>query len=332
MQKKKITSNIILFLFFILVAAAVTFSDIFQAPLKKNSDLTGQEKLFVASDLNLIKTILLKNKSGEFIFERSATNRPYSWHMISPRNISVNSLFIEKLFNALTTIKVKKIFPYEQTNISNFSLDRPTSTLNLTDQSGNVITIIFGLINTIDNSTYLKISGKNGIFHVEAPGVSLEDASILSLTESQFFSFDAENVSSISLFRGNKKTTTPQLQITKKGGKWYDPAGNVLLPEKVTDFFQEFSRLKSSFIVDMQTESQKKQFYNLTRNAAYILSIQDIKGNIIDYNISGLIKSLNDLDLKNEEYFIINNPTDTTSYIVKKDFYEIFTHKSDLLK
>ncbi|MDO9181558.1 MAG: DUF4340 domain-containing protein [Bacteriovorax sp.] len=331
MQKRQIASNLILFLFFIVVSLAAIFSDLFQNPIKTGSEIIEQAKLFTSSDLGLVKNITLKNKSGEFAFERNENNQISPWHMVSPREISANSLFIEKLFNALTTIKVKKIFPEEQINISNFSIDKPTSTLNITDQNGKEMTIVFGLMNTIDNSTYIKISGRNGIYHVEAPNVSLENASILNLIESQIISINLDTIVSFKIYRGNKKNISPQLEIKKQEDTWFDRAGNTLPKDKIDDYFHELSNLKSSFIIDKQTDSQKKQLSNLTRNSDYIVSIEDNKANTIDYNISGIIHELSDLDLKNEDCFVVTISNNTTSYVVKKEFHELFNRKSDSL-
>lgn len=328
MQKRKIASNLILFLFFILVSLAALFSDIFQTPIKTASEVIEQTRLFTAADLGQIKRISLKNKAGEYIFERKENNPISPWHMIAPRNISANSLFIEKLFNSLTIIKVKKIFPDEQINTSNFSIDKPTATLDLFDQSGKAINVQVGLMNTIDNSTYLKIAGRKGIYHVEAPTVSLENATILDLIESQIFSIDLQTIVSLKI-SSNKKTT---LEMRKKDGNWFDTEGNTLAIDKIDDYFQELSGLKSTFILDTQTDSQKRQISSLTKNAFYTITIEDNLANKIDYEISGVINSLSELDLKNEEYFIVTISNSETAYIVKKEFFELFNRKSDSFK
>ena len=332
MQKRKLASNFILFLFFILVATAAIFSDIFQNRSKTGPEVIEQAKLFTMVGLGNITKISLKNKSGEYIFEHIRNNQISPWHMTAPRDISANSMFIDKLFNALTTIKVKKIFPDEKINTSNFSIDKPTSTLNLIDQNGKAITIIFGLMNTIDNSTYLKISGRNGIFHVEAPNMSLENASILDLIESQIISINQDTIVAFKIYRGNKNSGTLQLKIQKKDGKWYDDERTLLSREKIDEYLQELSGLKSSFIVDKKTDSQKRQISNISKNSEYTVSIEDNKNNTIDYGISGIIKELSDLDLKNEEYFVVTISNNTTSYIVKKEFHDLFNRKSETLK
>ena len=200
MSKRQIASNLILFFFLILVSIAALFSDMFKINSKNGIEALDQARLFTSNDLGKISRISLKNKSGEYIFERNENNQISPWHMVTPSDISANSLFIEKLFNALAVIKIKKLLPDEKINNSNFSLDKPTSTLTLSDEGGKSIMIQIGLMNTIDNSTYLKISGRPGIFHVDAPNVSLENATILDLIESQIISINLETIVTFKIF------------------------------------------------------------------------------------------------------------------------------------
>lgn len=331
MTKRKIISNLVLVLFFILVGTAALLTDIFQNPVKNSAQVIEQVRLFSANDLLSINKLTLKNKSGEYTFERNPNNQISPWHMTTPREISANSLFIEKLFNSLSIMKVKKVFPEEKINYSNFSLDKPTSTLTLVDQAGKTSIIQVGLMNTIDNSTYLKISGRPGIFHVDAPSVSLENATILDLVESQIISIDLETIKSFSIFRGQKKST-PVLEIKKQKDGWFDRDNIALSANKIDDYLQELSNLKSTFIIDKPTDAQKRQVANLSRNPVYIVSIEDNKGNVIDYNIGGLIHELSDLDLKNEEYFVVTISNNTTAYVVKKVFHDLFIKTANSLK
>ncbi|MFA6236121.1 MAG: DUF4340 domain-containing protein [Bacteriovorax sp.] len=328
MQKRKFASNLVIILFFLLVGLAALFSDIFQTPVKTAAQAIEATKLFTSADLKLIKRISLKNKSGEYIFERKENNQISPWHMVAPRDISANSLFIENLFNALTVIKVKKLYPDETINYSNFSIDKPTATLDLIDENGSTIKILVGLMNSIDNSTYLKIEGRNGIYHVEAPSVSLENTTIFDLIESQIISIDLNNVNALKIFR-NKK---PVLEIRKKDGQWSDSEGNLLDAAKIDDFFQELSGLKSAFVLDRQTEAQRKLISTLTRSPEFTVSIEDQLAHTVEYNISSLTKSMPDLDFKNEEHFIVTLSNGPTVYVVKKEFQELFNKKADSLK
>ena len=80
------------------------------------------------------------------------------------------------------------------------------------------------------------------------------------------------------------------------------------------------------------TDSQKRQINSLSHNAEYIVSIEDNKENIIDYNISGLTRDLSDIDLKNEDHFVVTITDNSTAYVVKKEFYELFNRKTDAFR
>lgn len=331
MKNRKIISNLVLILFFLLVGAAALLTQVFQNPLKNSGKVIEQVRLFTNNELSSIDKLILKNKSGEYTFERDPINQITPWHMTTPRNISANSVFIDKLFTSLSFTKVKKVFPEEKINYSNFSLDRPTSTLTLIDQEGKTTTILVGLMNSIDNSTYLKIDGRPGIFHVDAPAISLENATILDLIESQIISIDLDTILSFRIYHGNKKTN-PALEIKKKSEGWIDREGTTLSADKIDDYLGELSSLKSTFIIDKPTEGQKRQIATLSHNAVFIISVEDVKGNVIDYNISALTKEISDLDLKNEEYFVVTISNNSSSYVVKKVFFDLFNRKADTLK
>lgn len=331
MTKRNIISNLVLGLFFLLVGAAALLTNIFQNPNKRGGQVIEQVRLFTSNELDSVEKLSLKNKSGEYIFERDPNNQISPWHMKSPRDISANSVFFEKLFSSLSLIKVKKVFPEEKINYSNFSLDKPTTTLTLIDQAGKTTTIAVGLLNTIDSSTYLKISGRPGIYHVDAPNVSLENATILDLIESQIISIDLETIQSFRIYRGSKKSA-PSLEIKKKNEEWFDRDNNSLSAEKIDDYLTELAKLKSTFIIDKATDAQKKQVSNLSRSPLYVVSIEDNKGNVIDYHISNLVRDLSDIDLKNEEYFVVTISNNSTSYVVKKSFQELFNKKAEGLK
>jgi hypothetical protein len=332
MSKRKIASNIILLLFFIVVASAAFFSDLFQNHVKTGKQMIEQSKLFSDSDLSRIEKITLKNKTGEFVFERSGSTQNSPWHMSAPRDLSANSVFIEKLFESLTVIKVKKIFPDEKINTSNFSIDKPTATLTLLDPNGIPTVIHFGLMNSIDNSTYLKIVSRPGIYHVDAPSVPLENATLLNLIESQIINLNVDTIESLKIFKSNKKNVQPLVDFTKKGISWFDADGSALSSDKIDEFFQDLSVLKSSFILDKQTEAQKKQIALLDKNPEYTLVIKDNKENSVEYSISGLTKAISELDLKNEEFFVVTTTSGATAYVVKKESLELFNKKAENFK
>ena len=325
-KKYEYASNAILALFLVLLIGAALLSDIFHPPIKSSFEVTGIVSLFKEKDLAPIAKISLKNKSGNYIFEKLEKNQISPWHMTSPRDVTANSIFIEKLFHSLTSNKIKNIFPNDRINNSNFSLEKPNAIITLeTKESKKPLVINVGLLNTIDNTTYIKISDRSSIFQVEVPSISLENATILDLIESKIFSIDLESINTFKVAFSKKSTIG--LNIHKKNTQWVSNDNQVMPQDKIEEYFQDLSVIKSSFVLDSQTDLQKRQIAILVKNPEITLTAEDNKKNIITYRISSLVYTFPDIDLKNNPYFLVSISNNQTAYIVKKEFLELFNKK-----
>ena len=325
-KKYEYLSNAILGVFFLLLVASAIITDIFHIPLRSAPELLGVTSLFKNEELAAVTKITLKNKSGLFTFEKLDKNQISPWHMTAPRDVTANSIFIEKLFHALANNKVKNFLPNDKINQSNFSLEKPNTTLTLesSNQSKPIIMDI-GLVNTIDNTTFVRISNKENILQVEVPNIVLENITILDLIESKIFSIDLESINSFKIVF--LKTGAGGINIHKKNSKWVSNDESLLPQDKIEEYFQDISVIKSSFVLDEQTAQQKKQIASLMRNPEITLTAEDNKKNLITYKISSLIYKFPDIDLKNSPYFIVSISNNQTAYIVKKDFLELFNKK-----
>lgn len=105
-----------------------------------------------------------------------------------------------------------------------------------------------------------------------------------------------------------------------------------LSSDKIDEFFQDLSVLKSTFILDKQTDAQKKQIALLSKNPEFTLVIKDNKENSIEYTISSLTRSISEIDLKNEEFFVVTTSNNTTAYVVKKESLDLFNKKPESFK
>lgn len=333
-DKKKWLSNVVLVAFLLLVGATAFLSDLLKTPVKSHNEFIEQSLVFNNKELESITRLSLKNKSGEYIFERVDTAEGTPWHMTSPRDISTSSVFIEKLFSALNVIKTKKLLIDDPANNSNFSLDKPTAILTLTDDAQKSIILSVGIMNTIDNSTYLKISGKSGIYHVEAPSMSLENITLLDLIESNIFNVDVKNVLSFKIFK--KGTSTPQFEVHKTAENWTNAEGQTLDAVRVEDMIDDFIKLKSAHVVEEPTDAQKKAFQKMMSAAEYLVKVETneeaAQKKELIYQISDLTKSLPDMDLKDEGHFLIIENHEPIVYVVKKESQTLFELKNDSLK
>ena len=108
-KKRKWFSNIVLASFMIIVVGTMFLSDVFKIQTKGQLEVIEQSLVFSNKELENVTRLSLKNKSGEFTFERSDTDPASTWRMTSPRDISVNSIFVEKLFQVLIVLSLPNI-------------------------------------------------------------------------------------------------------------------------------------------------------------------------------------------------------------------------------
>jgi len=328
--QSKWASNTAIILFIALVGITAYLSVEFQRPIRNEHEIIEQTKLFNSKELEKIVRLTLKNKSGEYIFERSRISQGPAWHMMSPKSLSASSFFIDQLFSSLNIIKTKNLMPDNQINNSNFSLNKPTAVLTLTDENNKNIIINVGIMNTIDNTTYLKIVGREGILRVEAPAISLENATLQDLIESRIFDLNFNQLSSFRLFR--KNSTVPQFKVSLNEGVWMSEENRPLDTGKLQDILEDFNNLRSSFLLDKQSDAQNKQTFNLTSSPDYIIKILTIEGKEITYNVALIPKNLIDVDLKNEPYFIVTSSEGQLAYVVKQEMLKFFDLKNETIK
>lgn len=327
-MKSKYVSNLAILIFIALVGVTTYLSHQFQRPVRNEHEIIEQAKLFNRKELESIKKLTLKNKSGDYIFERKQDGQISTWHMISPKTLSASSFFIDQLFSSLNVIKTKNIMPDTQINNSNFSLNRPTATLTLTSEAEKNIVINVGIMNTIDNSTYLKIIGREGIFHVEAPAISLENATLQDLIEARIFDYDFNRLSAFTIL----KKGTPQFKVMLKDSVWVSADGRTLDSARLSDVIDDFNELKSTFILDKQSDAQQKQIQTLTRSPDYTVTVTALDGKETNYTIVTIPKALIDVDLRNEPYFLITNSENALAYVVKQDMLRMFDLKNENMK
>lgn len=330
LEKRKWFSNFVLITFLFLVAATALLSNAFKTPIKTHNEFIEQSLVFNNKELDNITNLSLKNKSGDFAFSRSETHENAQWHMTAPRDISANSVFIEKLFSSLKTIKTKKLLADDQPNRSNFSLDKPTAILTLADESGKSIILSVGIMNTIDNSTYMKISGRTGIFHVEAPSISLENTTINDLIESNVFEVNFDTLLSFKIFK--KNSSTPQFAVIKKEGVWKTLDEMPVDVKKLEEMVDDFAVAKSSFVLDQLTDQQKKQTQALISPPLYTVKIERDAKDPLTYLVSDTTKSITDVPMNDEAHFIIIENHAPVVYVLKKDLLSLFELKNDAPK
>lgn len=318
------TLFIALFAFTILLGGLV--SEFFQAPLLTSKELTKLQFLYNQADIQKINKIEFSSGLSQFTITKDIND---NWIMTSPKEIMANKEMIQKILNTLEEIKIKKIYPKDQINIANFSLDNPISTLKITTNDNESKTLSFGLVNPIDNSTYLKVDNESVIYHINVLNLALERIEVTSMIDSQPFNLSESNIKELKIFPG--KQTSPTLQISKTEDQWMS-ANLKIDATQVASFVEELNQIKSHMILDQMDEATLEEAEKLFSNPAFKLEVKYQNDTVVNYEVSNIINTLGSSKLEKRATFAIRIDDKKYLYILNKDLLKVFNKRSNQLK
>lgn len=320
---KSSTANWLFAAFFLILLLGAGISEFFQAPNSPDHQLNRYRSLLQGQELQGITELHLENRLGEFHLK---TNDDGRWQLSSPRKLPADKKNLQNIFQSLESIRIRRVYPKDQINIANFSLDAPLLTLTY-KKSGNEkpVTLKLGLVNPIDNSTYIMLSNRDAIYHIDALNSSLEILGLSDFVDSKVFSLPDQKITGVKIYRRSPEKENLRLEFYKKNGTWQNDEGEELQETKVSGFIKRLTNIKSQFILDkMSGELQDTLAYPM-KHPAYTVILDREKKKAVKYHISGLIsKSLPDLNVEKGNIFLVKSSTFDHPYIVPKEHYKIF--------
>ncbi len=301
-------------------------SEFFQAPIISSKELSKLQFLFTQEQVNSISNVKIESELGKYQLEM---NEKRKWTLISPRSIDANTALVNKILATLREIKIKKIYPKDAINLANFSLDNPISTMTLQNAAGDKKKISFGLVNPIDNSTYVSLENEKAIYHVNNLNIPFERIELSSLIDSRIFDMNWKEIKKFKLFSQSSKT--PSLSFTKEKSLWI--SGKKQLQEnRMIKYLTELTSLRSTFILDERTEALNKKLERYTKKPFFNLQIQTSSGEEIDYKVSYIISSLPGIKMEKKQNFIIKASNRQHPFLVNKSFMKLFYKRTSSFK
>lgn len=310
--------------FVIALVLATGISEFFQAPTEQNTELTRFRTLFAKEDFSNIAEINLKNRLGEFHFSR-VENDPYSrWNMVLPKKFPANDDIFKRLFQTLKDIKIRKIFTYDAINVANFSLDAPLYQVSLIAKDGSKNVLSFGLVNPIDNSTYVATSSEGeAIYHVDAVQSDLASLDMADFVDSHIFTPKAAQVKTLKIFRGTASGQANFLLQRGDRGEW-NSRGRELDEAKTIQWLDELLLLKTMLIVDKSTPELDEAVTKLIEAPQYTLEIEDLNENVLTWTVSQTVNTLPDVRIEKRAYVLVRASNRPYPYLIHKDQLRLF--------
>lgn len=326
------TSNWVTLFFLIVLVISGIFSEFFQAPSTVNKEFSKYHYLYHKEEIANIEKISLHNRLGDFDLTRKSFENPQEWRLTSPRDLPASYDVIENILNTLEAIKIRKIFTKDSINLANFSLDSPMMKLDLFRKGAEKVTISFGLVNPIDNSTYLMASDKDVIYHIDSLNSSVEKLGLSDFVDSKVFTINKKNIQYLKIFRGENLKAKPQLLITQDKEGFKNESKELLEPEKINAYFDELLSLKSHFILDKVSEKLKTTLDKVLAKPFYTLVIKTKDDLIYTYQITSILSSLPDLKIEKRQNFIIKSSNREHPTVLDKTHFTLFGKRKSSFK
>lgn len=321
-------STLLVSLFFFILLFLGLFAEVFETQSPEIDLAQIYANPIPVDELQHMKKLMISNKNGNFVLENTNLEGDLSgpWQMVEPQALRMKSDIISKIVDTLNIIRVRNFHPLEPINLTSFSLDNPTLTLNFTSIKDKVYEVKMGLINPIDNSAYMTISSQNQIYQIDPLEMTLESYDLAQLVESKILALNMSSLVSLEIYSGTNLTT----KLLKKETGWVNQAGEELNPSKVESFFGKLEGLKSSSILEKLTPEQTALMESSVSTPLYTLRIISNTG-LRNYFI-GEVRDLGALGLSKGSGLVLTTDEKKSFVVIEKDQVRILTSKPSDLK
>ncbi len=272
-------------LFIGVTIVALGLGLIFQTPGPSRRDVDRYRILFSPEELDGVVKLGLKNRLGQFTFEKSIEDGSGQWAMTTPRSLPAARGAIDKVLRQLREIRIRKMFPEDAINISNFSLDSPVSVITLQQSSGEETTLNLGLVNPIDNSTYVQVPERKAIFHIDSLPGTMESMDINEFIDSRVFLTQFPEIHAVK-FTTDGKGRRPKLALKRQEGQWLGEDGRTYDDEEVQEVLRPLLAIRAQVILDKVGVDTQTSLDKALSNPALIVEFEDEFGRSTSYAAS----------------------------------------------
>ena len=316
---RSLISTWLCLIFFILLIIYLGFIEFLQDTSHEQSAVNLLRKPIRSDVFNNVSSLNFKNRIGSYRVKKIND----SWVLQEPRVIPAKEKTISKIIESLRKIKIHTVHQYEPINFESFSLDKPVMEIELYTKLDELIEVKIGLINPINNTSYMTVSGHDRIFQTDLIEAELARLELSDFIDSKVFNMEADEIKEFKLFNGKSKKANNIL--TRIGTGWKTKKYNTIDSNKLHQKLNKILDIKTHMIVDKKDPALKTLLNNYLKNPRYTIEVS-LKNSekIITYKVSYLTKSISELKIEKKQYFIMTASNRPYPYIINKDFFNQF--------
>lgn len=319
--KRSVVSSWLTGLFFLVVIISAAFSQFFQAPKMAKKGFSEFQNLLRPSEILGLKKLVITNGLGTYHLEKFDNSQDSDWRIVKPRKLPAKSQIINNFVKLLEQTKIRTVHVRDSINISNYSLDNPSLEIKLLNNEGSETVLNFGLVNPIDNSTFVTLSDQKAIYHIDNIKNSFSKLGLTALIDSRVFPFTTNDISELRIQRFSNKKGKTLFHIKRSTSDWVNPRGKLLNKDRVDKYLNKLFSTKTNSILDSISEEQSEQIENYFNNPSYKVLVKMVNGKEFNFETTYLVQKISGIKIDKNKSFLIRNSNDKGNfiYVLNKD-------------
>lgn len=186
-----------------------------------------------------IERIELRNANGIFAFSRGDA----SWSMEKPLAARADKVIIEGILDNFCPLKYDRLIAGKDAALEDFGLDRPAIELRLFAKGRPAATVLLGMKNAIDDSSYARLAGDARVAAIASYKRNDLEKDLFAFRDKKFFAIDPMAVTALEFIYDGRTVS-----LARKDGRWLleKPVFSLAREDKVGELLSAVSLLEAT--------------------------------------------------------------------------------------
>ena len=308
--------------FALVIFFFMVMSEFFQVSRYPSGSLLAFKNPIKKSILDRLNFVTITNRLGTYELEK----RGDSWQLLKPRNLIASRDLVEKIVESLRNLKVRRLYEKDKINLQSFSLHRPTIEINLEafDLSQE---IKVGILNSIDDSTYIVDDKSSLIYQVDLLRVPIQSLGLNDFIHSQVFRESIAQVQRIHVKKNLQGSPQAGLVIIQKNQRWMGRNERKLNQDRVNDLLSKLFSKKVEVILDQRSKALENQIAKTMVRPFFTVSVEQNDAKKTIYKISYPLNSLSDMKLEKKKFVLVTSSENTHPMLADRSILDLLNIK-----
>ncbi|MCY4643290.1 MAG: DUF4340 domain-containing protein [Bacteriovoracales bacterium] len=313
--------------FALIIVFFVALNEFFQLPLRPADHLPTFESPVKTSVLETLHSMTITNGFGRYELAKEKG----SWELHLPRSLHARNELVEQIITSLKNLRVRHLYQKDKINLQNFSLDNPTIEIHL-KSTKQTQKLKIGLINSIDDSTYLMDDQSSLIYQIDLFRPSLQSLGLEDFIDSHIFKETIDKIQQIRVAKHLSKRGLALLNLIQKEKIWSGKRGEKLNQQRVNEWMTGLFSKKAEVILDQRGPELENRIAKIMERPFFSVTFQKNDKSQSRYKLSYPLTSLPGIKLEKKKFILVTSSDGGHPILAHKSILDLIKTKMGQLK